>query len=70
MEWKEEIARVINGILEKLGRAAHPKTKTLSDLIIEQFKHKNLIIEENYAKLSKKDILNEPLKFIEALERI
>jgi len=67
---KEEITKIVNAILEKIGRVAHPKTKTLSDLIIEHFKHKSFIIEKNHAKLSKKDILNEPLKFIEALEKI
>ena len=70
MGWKEEISSIINGLLEKLGRTAHPKTKTLSDLIVEHFKHKNLVVEENYAKLSKEEILNEPRKFIEALESL
>jgi hypothetical protein len=70
MGWKEGIVKIINGILEKFGRIAHPKTKTLSDLIIEHFKHKRLIVEKNYARLSKKDILDEPRKFIEALEKI
>lgn len=70
MGWIEEISKVINALLEKLGRTAHPKTKTLSNLIVEHFKHKNLVIEKNYAKLSKKDILNEPREFIEALEAL
>lgn len=70
MGWEKKVAKTVNIILEKLGRVAHPKTKTLSDLVIEHFKLKDLVIDKNYAKLNKEDMLNEPNKFIEALERI
>lgn len=70
MGWEEQLASVLNKSLEKLSRVTHPKTKTLSDLVIEHYKHKNLVVEKNYAHLTKEDMLNEPNKFIEALEKV
>lgn len=67
---KGAITKIVDRILEKIARTSHPRTKTLSDLIVQQYKLKKFIVEKGQARISKEDMKNEPKQFIEALKNL